>query len=184
MHGIVTELRQIWRCLLRRPGYAAVVVLTLGLGIGATTTIYSVVDTMLIRALPYPDADRLVVIGNTTPGQEWVGAIGLYGTLAFTVRSRTKELGIRMAMGAGRRTIYGLVMKQGMIVLGIGLAAGLTGAIGLTRLLQGFLFRVRPIDPPAFLIAIAVMSAAVLVAALLPAARAARIDPMSSIRVE
>ena len=127
---------------------------------------------------------QLLLIGAFAGAALALSAIGLYGTLAFTVRSRTKELGIRMAMGAGRRTIYGLVMKQGMIVLGIGLAAGLIGAIGLTRLLQGFLFRVRPIDPPAFLIAIAVMAAAVLVAAMLPAARAARIDPMSSIRVE
>jgi putative ABC transport system permease protein len=71
-----------------------------------------------------------------------------------------------------------------VIVLGFGLAAGLTGAIGLTRLLQGFLFRVHPIDPLAFLVAIVVMAAVVLLAAMLPAARAARIDPMSSIRVE
>jgi hypothetical protein len=72
MQGILMELLQMARALLRRPGYVAVVVLTLGLGIGATTTIYSVVDAMLVRPLPYPDADRLVVIGNTTPGEEWV----------------------------------------------------------------------------------------------------------------
>lgn len=74
MRGIGSELRQLWRGLIRRPGYAAMVVLTLGLGIGATTTIYSVVDAMLVRALPYPDAARLVMLGNTISGQEWVGA--------------------------------------------------------------------------------------------------------------
>src|SRR5688572_2114016 len=70
MRTIGVELKQIWSGLVRRPAYAAVVVLTLGLGIGATTTIYSVVDAMMIRPMPYPDGDRLVVIGNTVPGGE------------------------------------------------------------------------------------------------------------------
>ena len=78
----------------------------------------------------------------------------------------------------------GPVRRVPFAVLGIGLAAGLTGAIGLTRLLQGFFFRVHPIDPLAFLVAIAAMAAVVLIAAMLPAARAARIDPMSSIRID
>ena len=68
MRTIRSDLRHVWRGMLRRPGYAGTVALTLGLGIGATTTIYSVVDAMLVRPLPYQDADRLVVIGNTPPG--------------------------------------------------------------------------------------------------------------------
>jgi predicted permease len=113
-----------------------------------------------------------------------LSAIGLYGTLAFTVRSRTRELGIRLALGADQRRISGLVIRQGLFVLGVGLAAGLPGAVALTRLLQSFLYRVGPLDPLAFLAAILVLAATVLLAALRPATRAARIDPMSSIRVE
>jgi predicted permease len=113
-----------------------------------------------------------------------LSAIGLYGTLAFTVRSRTKELGIRMAIGAGQRQVFGLVLKQGFAVVGVGLAAGLVGALGLTRLLQGFLYHVSPIDPLAFLVTTVIVAASVLLAALRPARRASKIDPMSSIRVE
>jgi putative ABC transport system permease protein len=113
-----------------------------------------------------------------------LSAIGLYGTLAFTVRSRTRELGIRMAIGAGQAAIYKLVMRQGFAVLVVGVAAGLAGAFALTRLLQGFLFGVKPIDPAAFLLAIVVVASAVLLAALRPARRAASIDPMSSIRLD
>src|SRR5262245_3444978 len=72
------DLRQTWRGLLRRPGYIGMVALTLGLGIGATTTIYSVVDATLVRPLPYREADGLGVIGNTPAVNEWVeGGEGL-----------------------------------------------------------------------------------------------------------
>jgi hypothetical protein len=70
--GMGSELRYVVRGILRRPGYASIVIITLGLGIGATTTIYTVVDALYVRPLPYPDAPRLAVIGNTVPGEEWV----------------------------------------------------------------------------------------------------------------
>jgi ABC-type antimicrobial peptide transport system permease subunit len=89
-----------------------------------------------------------------------------------------------MAMGANRRRIYGLVLRQGMRVLGVGLVVGLIGSLGLTRLVQGFLYRVSPIDPMAFLPALLIVVAAVSAAVLRPAARAARVDPMASIRAE
>ncbi|MGH7553654.1 MAG: FtsX-like permease family protein, partial [Longimicrobiales bacterium] len=127
---------------------------------------------------------QLFLIGAFAIAAVLLSAIGLYGTLAFSVRARFKELGIRMAIGADRRSIFGLVLRQGMVVLAMGLVTGLVAALGLTRVLQSFLFRVRPIDPLAFLIGIAIICAAALLAVLRPAARAARIDPLSSIRVE
>ncbi len=111
-----------------------------------------------------------------------LAAIGIYGTLAFNVRSRSRELGIRMAIGAQAKTIHALVMRQGFTVLAAGVIAGLAGALALTRLLQGFLFRVQPLDPLAFLAAVLVVILAVLLASLPPARRAARIDPTRSIR--
>ena len=102
------DLRQMLRGLLRRPGYAGMVALTLGLGIGATTTIYSVVDAMLVRPLPYRDADRLVVIGNTVPGSEWVeGREGLQRLEAIALANfhdlRERVSGLRGAAAIERR---------------------------------------------------------------------------------
>ena len=127
---------------------------------------------------------QLLLIASFAGVAVLLAAIGLYGTLAFTVRSRTRELGIRMAMGATRRQIFELVLRQGIRVLVVGLTVGLAGAIGLTRLLQGFLYRVSPIDPLALFGALTIVVVAVLVAAVRPAGRAARVDPMASIRVE
>jgi putative ABC transport system permease protein len=127
---------------------------------------------------------QLLLIGAFAAAALLLSSVGLYGTLAFTVRSRVKELGIRMAMGADQGMIYRLVMRHGLLVLGIGLVVGLTGALGVTRLLQGFLYRVSPADPLAILIAVGVTAVVVVLAALRPARRAARIDPMESIRAE
>jgi len=111
-----------------------------------------------------------------------LAAVGLYSTLAFTVRSRVREIGIRIAMGATKRQIFELVMRHGARVLGAGLTAGLLAALAVTRLLEGFLYRVRPLDPAAFTVAVVIVVLAVVVASILPAARAARVDPMASMR--
>ena len=146
MATLARDLRQTWRSLLRRPGYAGMVALTLGLGIGATTTIYSV------------------------------------GTLAFSVRSRVREIRIRMAMGATQQQIVGLVVRQSVHVLGAGLGVGLVAALALTWLLRGFLYRVSPVDPVAFVAGLLIVVVAVLVASIRPAGRAARVDPIVSMR--
>ena len=125
---------------------------------------------------------QLLLVAAFAGAAVLLAAIGLYGTLSFTVRSRTRELGIRMAMGATPRQIFELVLGQGARVLAIGLTAGLAGALGLTRLLQGVLYRVSPIDPVAFLIALVIIVVSVVVAALWPAGRAARVDPLASMR--
>jgi predicted permease len=125
---------------------------------------------------------QLLLLASFAGAAMLLAAIGCYGTLAFTVRSRMRELGIRMAMGASQRQIFELVLRQGMTVLGIGLAVGVVGAIGVTRLLRGFLYRVSPLDPTAFLGAMLLLVVAVLVAALRPAGRAAQLDPMATMR--
>jgi predicted permease len=125
---------------------------------------------------------QLLLIGMFAGVAVLLAGIGLYGTLAFAVRSRTRELGIRMAMGATQRQIFDLVLAQGLRVLAVGLGVGTVAAVGLTRLLRGFLYRVSPIDPLAFLGAVVVLATVVLVAALRPAGRAARVDPMASMR--
>ena len=125
---------------------------------------------------------QLLLIGMFAGVALLLAGVGLYGTLTFAVRSRTRELGIRMAMGATQRQIVDLVLRQGLRVLAVGLGVGLVAALGLTRLLQGFLYRVSPIDPLAFLGAMVVVVVVVLTAALRPAGRAARVDPVASMR--
>jgi putative ABC transport system permease protein len=127
---------------------------------------------------------QLLLIGTFAGVAVLLAGIGLYGTLTYTVRSRTRELGIRMAMGASQRQVFELVLRQGIRVLAVGLTVGVVGALGLTRLLQGFLYRVSPVDPVAFAAALLVLVVVVLTAAVRPAGRAARVDPMASIRAQ
>jgi putative ABC transport system permease protein len=110
--------------------------------------------------------------------------VGIYGVVSYSVEQRTAEIGLRVAVGARRRDILGLVIGQGLLLAGIGLAAGLPGALAATRLLRSLLFRVEPFDPPTFLGLALVALAAALAACWWPARRAARIDPMTALRDE
>jgi putative ABC transport system permease protein len=110
--------------------------------------------------------------------------VGLYGVMSYSVAQRTNEIGIRMALGARVTDVLGLVFKQGLILVLIGEAIGLAGAFALTRLIRGMLFGVAPNDFITFA-AVAVMLAAVaLLATLIPARRAARVDPLVALRYE
>ncbi len=113
-----------------------------------------------------------------------LAAVGLYGVMAFAVARRTREIGVRMALGARAADVRRLVLRSGLAQLGVGVALGLFLAAALARLLAVSLFQVRPWDPAVFVLAPAVLIAAGLLACLLPAARAARVDPMESLRAE
>ena len=111
-------------------------------------------------------------------------AIGLYGTTAYGVAQRTRELGIRLALGAGRRDVLWSVLRHALVVVGIGIAAGLVGAVTLSRLLGSLLFEVSATDPVVFA-GIAFMLLVVSAAAgFFPARRATRVDPMVALRSE
>jgi len=113
-----------------------------------------------------------------------LAAVGTYGILAYTVSQRRKEIGIHMALGATRSTVLRMVLGQGLRFTLVGLAVGIAAAFGLTRLLQTQLFNVRPSDP-ATIASVAVFIALVaMVACLIPANRAARVDPMVVLRDE
>jgi len=113
-----------------------------------------------------------------------LAAVGIFGLMAYSVAQRTQELGVRMALGADRSTIRGLVVWNGMRLAVVGIAIGVAAALGLTRLMASLLFGVRPWDPAAFFFAPVVLSAVALLAVWLPAARASRIDPMQALRAE
>ncbi|HUP41770.1 MAG TPA: ABC transporter permease [Thermoanaerobaculia bacterium] len=113
-----------------------------------------------------------------------LAAIGIYGVMAYVVGQRTREIGIRMALGARRREVVGWVLGQGMAVVGAGIALGLLGAVAATRLLSGLLYETAPADPVTFLLVAALLAAVAVAANLLPARRAARVDPMTVLREE
>jgi predicted permease len=113
-----------------------------------------------------------------------LASVGLYGVMAYSVSRRTNELGIRMAIGAERSNIVGMVVRETMRLVGIGMAVGLAVAIVATRLVAASLFGVKPTDPLTICIAVVVMASVALLAAYVPARRAASVDPMIALRHE
>ena len=113
-----------------------------------------------------------------------LAAIGIYGVMAYTVNHRTREIGVRMALGASYRNVLGLILGQGLRLVGIGAAIGLAGGAALSRLLSSMLFGLSPFDPIAYASVSLFLATVALVAIYLPARRAASVDPMVALRRE
>ena len=113
-----------------------------------------------------------------------LAAIGIYGLIAYTVQQRTQEIGIRLAMGAGRGSVLSMVVAQGMRLVLIGVGIGMAAAYGLTRFLASFLVGVKPRDPIVFVVVPVVLVLVALFAAWIPARRISRIDPADALRWE
>ncbi len=113
-----------------------------------------------------------------------LAAIGAYGVISYSVRERTQEFGIRIALGADRAEVLSLVIRQAMTLAGIGLAVGLVAALASTRALSSLLFGVKPLDVPTFAAAAIVLMVVALLAAYLPARSATKVDPLVALRYE
>ena len=113
-----------------------------------------------------------------------LAAVGIYGVIAYSVAQRTKEIGIRMALGAQKIDMLTMILRQGFAVIGIGLLAGLFGALGVTRLMSRLLYGVSANDISIYAIVTVVLSAAALIATYFPARRAMAVDPMEALRHE
>lgn len=111
-----------------------------------------------------------------------IAAVGIAGVLAFSVSARVSEIGIRMSLGADSGRVQWMILREGGVLLLIGLALGVAGAVFAGRVIRGLLFGVTPYDPVTFIIVTVTMAAIGLLACWIPALRAARIDPAISMR--
>lgn len=113
-----------------------------------------------------------------------LAALGVYGVLAYLVGQRTREIGIRIALGAGRAQVARYVVEQGLVLTSAGLVLGVAGAVTTGRVLESLVFETRPAEPLILGLAAGVLAAAAIVAMLVPAVRAARVAPMTVLAEE
>ena len=143
-------------------------------------------DLVTLRALVDRDRSGLRVVtfalGLLSVVALLLTAIGLYGVLVYHVSERTNEFGIRVALGAAPNDVIGLIMKKGLMMVGAGLVLGLAGASLSSRLMQGLLFEIEPLDPFAYVGAAVFLGGVALLACLVPAWRAGRVDPITALR--
>jgi putative ABC transport system permease protein len=158
---------------------AAVAAVDPALAIAKVTTMREVV-----RELSAPQRFSATVITGFAAGALLLAGIGLYGVLAFVVAQRTREIGVRLALGAARAEVLGLILKQGMTLVGVGLVIGLAGSLAATRVLRSLLFETDVYDPATFAVVPLLLAAVSFVACYVPARRAAVVDPMITLRTE
>jgi ABC-type antimicrobial peptide transport system permease subunit len=113
-----------------------------------------------------------------------LGVVGLYGVIAYSVSQRTREIGVRMALGAQRATVYQLIMKEAAWLTGVGIVVGLACAVGVATLIRGLLFGVKSWDAETLAAVAAVLAISALMASYIPARKAAQVDPMVALRCE
>jgi len=112
-----------------------------------------------------------------------LAAIGIYGVVAYSVAERTHEIGIRVALGAGRGNVIGMVLRRLLVLVVPGVTLGIACAVAMTGVLSSLLFEVRPNDPATFIGVAVLLAAVAIVAAVVPARRASRVDPLVALRV-
>jgi predicted permease len=125
-----------------------------------------------------------LLVGSFAALAALLAAIGIYGVLSYAVRQRTREIGIRMSLGASRGRVLGQVLREGMRLALLGLVVGIAGALAAGRVLASLLSEVKPGDPLIFAATAGLLAAVALVACYLPARRAAKLDPMAALRYE
>ena len=177
---------------------AVIVVRTLGEPTRATPTVLAA----LKQADPYVPAHRIFSMDATIERSYWqqalyskmftgfaaialiLAAVGMYGVISYSVSQRTREIGVRVALGAQRTNVLKLIVGHGAVLAAIGIGIGLAGALGVTRFMRAMLYGVSPFDPVSFIAVSAVLTVIVFLASYVPARRAARVDPIEALRAE
>jgi putative ABC transport system permease protein len=140
-------------------------------------------DNLLASTVAVPRFYLILLVGFAVLALA-ISAVGVYGTINYSVAMRTHEIGIRMALGAERGDVLAMILRQGLALTAAGVVAGLAGAWLATRALETLLFGIRPGDGVSFACGSGVLVLTVLLAALIPARRATRVDPMAALRCE
>jgi putative ABC transport system permease protein len=161
------------------PMRAAIAALDPALAVAEVTTMAQV-----MADASAPQRFSTVLFGAFASGALLLAGIGLYGMLAFGVAQRTREIGVRLALGASHREVLGLIVRQGMTLTLAGVGLGIVGALGATRLMRGLLYQIEPLDPVTFASVPGLLAVVALLACYLPARRAARVEPMAALRAE
>jgi predicted permease len=165
--GLLQELRQaVWSVNPNLP-------------LANVTTLEAVYDKSLGRT-----SFTLVMLAIAGGMALLLGIVGIYGVISYSVSQRTREIGIRLALGAPMQEVTGMFVRHGLVLSGIGAACGLTAAFALTRLMKSLLFDVSPADPLTYLAVSAGLILAAMLASYLPARRAATVDPAEALRAE
>ncbi|MFZ0641431.1 MAG: ABC transporter permease [Candidatus Acidiferrales bacterium] len=126
----------------------------------------------------------LIMLGIAGAMALLLGTVGLYGVIAYSVSQRTREIGIRMALGAQQKEVTGMFVRQGLLLTSIGIASGLVAAFAAMRLMSSLLFHVSPVDPVTYAAVTVGLVAAALLASYLPSRRAANVNPVEALRAE
>jgi FtsX-like permease family len=209
MIGLLQDLRYALRQLRRSVAFTVFAVLVTALGIGATTAMFSVIHAVLIEPLRYRDPEQIALLSNSvTPvrfeelksasrsysalGAMGLAALGIFSVIGYAVSQRTREIGVRIALGAKHWQVIRLVVRQGAVLAASGIAIGLVGAISLSRFLSSLrfetrwllLFDVRPSNSAIYLAVPGFLGLLALAGSYLPARRAAEVDPVVAWRYE
>src|SRR5262249_32221638 len=126
----------------------------------------------------------LILVGVFSALALILASIGIYGVISYSVAQRTREIGIRMALGANQRQVLTMIVGGGIKLAGLGIVIGAAGALGLTRFIHSFLYGVEPSDPLTFTTIALVLAGVALLASYVPARRAMKIDPNTALRYE
>ena len=126
----------------------------------------------------------LVMLGLAAGVALLIGVVGIYGVIAYAATQRTREIGVRMALGAQLGDVRKLFLRQGFALTAVGIAFGVGVAVVLTRVMSSFLFGVGPMDPVTYVVVSGVLATAALLATYLPARRASRVDPVVALRAD
>ncbi len=149
------------------------------LPLGNVATLGEIYDRSMART-----SLTLVLLGITAAMALVLGLVGIYGVLSYVVTQRTREIGIRMALGARDAQLKSALLGNVLVLIGVGVGVGLGGAALLTRLMESQLFGVTALDPTTYVAVTAILIVTGVLAGYLPARRATRIDPMSALRAE
>lgn len=126
----------------------------------------------------------LVMLGIASAVTLLLGVVGIYGVIAYVVAQRRREVGIRMALGAGAGEVQGLFVRHGLVITAVGLLVGAVGAAGISRVLGSLLFDVSPLDPLTYVGGMAALGIVAVLATWIPARQATRVDPAIALRGE